>query len=84
MLQRDAQIIRDGSLLRTAPESKESLLQLHGWKEVMDGRGSEAMLRLLVSLRELHQLGWNTQRRSSNPATHSAIPEAVRTPKLSP
>jgi hypothetical protein len=83
MLQRDAQIIRDGSLLRTAPESKESLLQLHGWKEVLDGRGSEAML-LLVSLRELHQLGWTGQRRSSNPATHSTMPEAVRKPKLSP
>jgi hypothetical protein len=36
--------------------AKESLLQLHGWKEVLDGRGSEAMLRLLVSLRELHSL----------------------------
>jgi hypothetical protein len=36
--------------------AKESLLQLHGWKEVLDGRGSEAMLRLLVSLRELHRL----------------------------
>jgi hypothetical protein len=36
--------------------AKESLLQLHGWKEVLDGRGSEAMLRLLVSLRELRSL----------------------------
>ena len=36
--------------------AKESLLQLPGWKEVLDGRGSEAMLRLLVSLRELHRL----------------------------
>jgi hypothetical protein len=37
-------------------EAKESLLQLHGWKEVLDGRASEAMLRLLVSLRELRSL----------------------------
>lgn len=36
--------------------AKESLLQLPGWKEVLDGRASEAMLRLLVSLRELHRL----------------------------
>jgi hypothetical protein len=33
--------------------AKESLFQLPGWKEVLDGRGSEAMLRLLLSLREL-------------------------------
>jgi hypothetical protein len=38
------------------PAAKESLLQLDGWKEVLDGRGSEAMLRLLVSLRDLHSL----------------------------
>jgi len=38
------------------PAAKESLLQLPGWKEILDGRGSEAMLRLLVSLRELHKL----------------------------
>ena len=37
-------------------EAKESLLQLHDWKEVLDGRASEAMLRLVVSLRELHRL----------------------------
>ncbi len=36
--------------------AKESLLQLPGWKEGMDGLASEAMLRLLVSLRELHRL----------------------------
>ncbi|HSM85600.1 MAG TPA: hypothetical protein VLT16_05590 [Candidatus Limnocylindrales bacterium] len=36
--------------------AQESLLQLPGWKEVPDGRGSEAMLRLLVSLRELRRL----------------------------
>src|SRR5579864_2707610 len=36
--------------------AKKSLLQLPGWKEVLDGRGSEAMLRLLLSLRELHSL----------------------------
>jgi len=36
--------------------AKKSLLQLPGWKEVLDGRGSAAMLRLLVSLRELHRL----------------------------
>jgi hypothetical protein len=34
--------------------ARESLLRLHGWREVMDGRASEAMLRLLLSLRELH------------------------------
>jgi hypothetical protein len=33
--------------------ARESLFQLPGWKEVLDGRGSEAMLRLLLSLREL-------------------------------
>jgi hypothetical protein len=37
-------------------KARESLLQLPGWKEVLDGRASEAMLRLLVSLRELHRL----------------------------
>lgn len=37
-------------------KAKEALLQLPGWKEVLDGRGSEAMLRLLVSLRELRRL----------------------------
>jgi hypothetical protein len=36
--------------------ARESLLQLPGWKEVLDGRASEAMLRLLVSLRELRRL----------------------------
>jgi hypothetical protein len=36
--------------------ARESLLQLHGWKAVLDGRGSEAMLRLLLSLRELRSL----------------------------
>jgi hypothetical protein len=36
--------------------AQQSLLQLPGWKEVLDGRGSEAMLRLLVSLRELRRL----------------------------
>jgi len=36
--------------------AKESLLQLPGWKEVLDGRASEAMLRLLISLRELRKL----------------------------
>jgi hypothetical protein len=38
------------------PAAQQSLLQLHGWKEVLDGRGSEAMLRLLVSLRELRRV----------------------------
>jgi hypothetical protein len=37
-------------------KAQESLLQLQGWKEVPDGRGSEAMLRLLISLRELRKL----------------------------
>ena len=37
-------------------KAKEELLQLRGWKEVLDGRASEAMLRLLISLRELHRL----------------------------
>ena len=36
--------------------AQELLLRLPGWKEVMDGRASEAMLRLLVSLRELRSL----------------------------
>jgi hypothetical protein len=36
--------------------AQELLLRLPGWKEVMDGRASEAMLRLLVSLRELRRL----------------------------
>jgi hypothetical protein len=36
-------------------KAKESLLQLPGWKDVLDGRASEAMLRLLISLRELHR-----------------------------
>ena len=36
--------------------AQELLLQLPGWKEVMDGRASKAMLRLLVSLRELRRL----------------------------
>ena len=36
--------------------AKESLLRLPRWKEGMDGLASEAMLRLLVSLRELHRL----------------------------
>jgi hypothetical protein len=36
--------------------AKESVLQLPRWKEGMDGLSSEAMLRLLVSLRELHRL----------------------------
>ena len=36
--------------------AQESLLQLRDWKEVPDGRGSEAMLRLLLSLREFRSL----------------------------
>jgi hypothetical protein len=37
--------------------AQKSLFQLPGWKQGgMDGRASEAMLRLLVSLRELHRL----------------------------
>jgi len=36
--------------------ARESLFQLPGWKEVLDGRGSEAMLRLLLSLRELRSV----------------------------
>lgn len=41
---------------RDLAPARESLLQLPGWKEVLDGRASEAMLRLLVSLRELRRL----------------------------
>jgi hypothetical protein len=41
---------------RDLATAKQSLLRLPGWKEVPDGRGSEAMLRLLVSLRELRKL----------------------------
>src|SRR5215467_2375006 len=36
--------------------ARESLLSLPRWKEGMDGLASEAMLRLLLSLRELHRL----------------------------
>jgi len=36
--------------------ARESLLRLPRWKEGMDGLASEAMLRLLVSLRELRTL----------------------------
>jgi hypothetical protein len=36
--------------------AQESLLRQPEWKEVLDGRASEAMLRLLVSLRELRRL----------------------------
>src|SRR5215472_1190770 len=36
--------------------AQKSLFQLPDWKEVLDGRASEAMLRLLVSLRELRKL----------------------------
>jgi len=41
---------------RDISTAQESLLRLPGWKEGMDGRASEAMLRLLVSLRELRRL----------------------------
>jgi hypothetical protein len=41
---------------RDLSKAQESLLRLPGWKEVLDGRASEAMLRLLVSLRELRKL----------------------------
>src|SRR6267154_2183235 len=36
--------------------AQELLVRLPGWKEGMDGRASLAMLRLLVSLRELRRL----------------------------
>ena len=45
--------ILTGKDLSTA---RESLLRLPRWKEGMDGLASEAMLRLLVSLRELRTL----------------------------
>jgi hypothetical protein len=38
------------------PTAQAALLRLSGWKEGMDGRASEAMMRLLVSLRELRRL----------------------------
>jgi len=41
---------------RDLSTARESLFQLPGWKEVLDGRGSEAMLRLLLSLRELRSV----------------------------
>lgn len=41
---------------RDVAAAQKSLLRLPGWKEVPDGRGSEAMLRLLVSLREFRRL----------------------------
>jgi hypothetical protein len=37
------------------PAAKQSLLRHPVWKEFFDGRGSEAMLRLLLALRELRQ-----------------------------
>lgn len=49
----------DNILTATAKDlsaAQESLLRLPSWKEVPDGRGSEAMLRLVLSLRELHRL----------------------------
>ena len=41
---------------RDLAAAQESLVRLPRWKEGMDGLASEAMLRLLVSLRELHRL----------------------------
>jgi hypothetical protein len=41
---------------RDLATARESLLQLPRWKEGMDGLASEAMLRLLVSLREIRRL----------------------------
>ena len=41
---------------RDLAKARESLLQLPRWKEGMDGLASEAMLRLVVSLRELRKL----------------------------
>src|SRR6476646_3636112 len=41
---------------RDLATAQESLLQLPHWKEGMDGLASEAMLRLLVSLREIRRL----------------------------
>ena len=36
--------------------ARQSLFRLPDWKEVLDGRSSEAILRLLLSLRELRSL----------------------------
>jgi hypothetical protein len=41
---------------RNLSKARKLLLQLPDWKEVLDGRSSEAMLRLLLSLRELRKL----------------------------
>ncbi len=41
---------------RDLAKAQNALLRLPGWKDVLDGRGSEAMLRLLLSLRELRRL----------------------------
>jgi hypothetical protein len=38
---------------KNLPDAKALLLRQPGWKENLDGRSSEAMLRLLLSLREL-------------------------------
>lgn len=46
---------------RDLATARESLLQLHDWKEVLDGRSSQAMLRLLLSLRELRKLQPNLE-----------------------
>jgi hypothetical protein len=37
------------------PAAEKLLLQQPGWRDVLDGRSSEAMLRLLLSLRDLRQ-----------------------------
>jgi hypothetical protein len=39
---------------KTLPDAKSALLRQPGWRQHWDGRSSEAMLRLLFSLRELH------------------------------
>jgi hypothetical protein len=50
------QLALDGVLTKNdLVEAQKTLLAQHGWREVMDGRASEAMLRLLLTLRELRK-----------------------------
>jgi hypothetical protein len=55
--------------------TKESLLQ---------STRMERVAHVFVFTNQAAPTGWSGQRRSSNPATHSTIPDAVRKPKLSP
>lgn len=49
-------VLSDILTAKDLAKAKESLFQLHEWKDVPDGRASQAILGLLVSLRELRSL----------------------------